>query len=166
MRSPGRAALHVTGPAINLCGHDAAGATVHKRLAKVALIEDYRSVDRRDAALVTSVLDSFSHAFEYTARVEQPRRNRSLEIGWSKTEDVCVEDQTGTHSSTEWISVHTNYAGERAAVRVQSRRRVVGLHLDHQVPLLVKADHPALSLNTERQKSFFPSSARIFSVDA
>ena len=54
--------------------HDRTGSTVNQRLTGKSLIEDQRAVDGGNTALVTTVLDTFDHALENAARMQQSWR--------------------------------------------------------------------------------------------
>ena len=53
-----------------LRGHDAARPAIHQRLSGVAVIENNRAVDRRNARFVAAVLNPFAHAVENAFRVQ------------------------------------------------------------------------------------------------
>ena len=73
-------------------------------------------------------------------RVEDPLRQGFVIVGRCETKDVRVEDELRSLSAAEGVPVDADDAGQRPAVRIQRRGRVVGLHLEDKVPVVVEAD--------------------------
>ena len=131
--------------------HQAAGAAKNQRLAGKAIVEDDGAVDVRNAALVGAVPDAPVHAFEDAPGVEQATRQAMGVVGGCEAQNVGIEQQPAPHSGAEWVAVHAQNAGDRAAVRVQGGRRVVGLHLHDQVPVVVEGDDPGVVVEHRAQ---------------
>ena len=62
-------------------------------------------------------------------------------VGRRETEDVGVANRLGAHAGAHRIADHTADARVGPAVRLQGRRMVVRLDLEHDVVLIVEADH-------------------------
>ena len=129
---------------VELGGHDPAGAAVDQGLSQVALVEDEAAVDRRDAALVAAVLHPLAHPFVDPPRMEDPRGQGLVVVGRRKAEDVGVEDELRPLAAAEGVAVDADDPRQGAAVGVEGRGGVVGLHLEDQVPVVVEADDPGV----------------------
>ena len=125
-------------------GHDPPRAAVDEGLSQVALVEDEAAVHRGDAALVPAVLHPFPDPLVDPPRVEDPLRQGFVIVGRGETEDVGVEDELRPLPAAEGVPVDADDAGQRAAVGVERRGRVVGLHLEDEVPVVVEADDPGV----------------------
>ena len=80
-------------------------ATIDERLAEVFLIEDESAVDRRNAALVSPVLDPLADPRQNPFRVEQFFRYRPRIVGRGEAKDVHVRDRPRSKTGAEDISV-------------------------------------------------------------
>ena len=123
-------------------GHDPSRPAVDKGFSEIALVEDEAAVHGRDAAFVAAVLHPLPHPLVDPPRVEDPLRQRFCVVGRRKAEDVRVEDEFRPPAAAERVAVHADDAGQRTAVGVQRRGRVVGFHLENEVPIVVEADDP------------------------
>jgi hypothetical protein len=91
--------------------HDPTGSAIYKGFAGVTIIENERSVNRRDSALVSPVLHPFTYAFIYSFGMEKPWGQGLGIIGWSKAERIHVEDELGTLARSEGVPVDAHDPG-------------------------------------------------------
>jgi len=73
--------------------------------------------------------------------MEDPWGEGFIIIGRGKTEDVGIEDELGPPTRAEGVPIYTYDARQSAAVRIQGRRRIVGLHFEDEVVVFRKFDH-------------------------
>jgi hypothetical protein len=85
--------------------HDPTGSAIYKWLSGVTIIENERSVNRRDSAFVSPVFHPLAYAFIYSFGMKKPRGQGLGIIGWSKAERVHVEDQLGPFARSEGVPV-------------------------------------------------------------
>ncbi len=147
----GQSAFFVRRLTRDLHWHGADGAAVNQWLAEIALVKHDGTVDRGNAGLVAAMLHTFAHTFEYTARMQQAGRKFALMERRGKTEHIGVAQQVRADTGAHGVAVDAHDAGQCSAVRVQSGRRVVRLHLHADIDGLGNLSTPALSLNTDRQ---------------
>ena len=112
-------------------GHDPACSTVDQGFPEKSLIKYNAPVNRGDTAFIPTVFNAFPHPFIDASRMENPFRERFIIGGWCKAEDVCIEDQFGSHSCAKWVSVNPDNSREGAAVWIEGRRRIVGFHFEN-----------------------------------
>ena len=61
-------------------------------------------------------------------------------------------DEPGAAAGAEGVAVDADDAGQSAAVGIERRRRIVGLDLKDQRPVVVEADHPGVVLEHRKAK--------------
>lgn len=142
-------------------GDQADGAAIDQRLAEVALVEHDGAVDGGDAGLVAAVFHAFAHAFEDAAGMEQAGGQGFVMEGGREAEHVGVADEFRAEAGAHRVAVHPHDAGQRPAVGVEGEGLLCVSTLMQASYSGVKAMTPALSLNTERQKSLSPRLSRI-----
>src|SRR5262249_43142982 len=129
--------LLLAGPARDRARQEAAGTTVDQGLAEIALVEDQRAIDGRDATLVAPVLDPAAHAVQDATGMKQPFRQLLRVIKRGHAEHVSVENGLGPQAAAQDVAIDAHDAGQRATVRIERRRTVMGLDLDAERVLIV-----------------------------
>ncbi len=140
--------------------HQTGGAAEDQRFAGKTLIKDERAVDGRDAALVAAMLDPFDNPFVDAARMQQARRQRLVVERVGKAEHIGIEDQLGALAGAERVTVDTDDAGQRPAVRIQGRGGVVGFHLEDQRVRVVEFDDTGVVLEDGETEILVPHLSR------
>ncbi len=109
---------------------DAEAQHVDERIAGVHLVEDDLAADSRDADAVAVPANARNHAFENAARQRRVER--------SETQRVQQRDRTRAHR--EDVADDAADAGGRALVRLDERRVVVRLDLEHRAQPVADVD--------------------------
>ncbi len=123
-------------------GNQPHGTAIDQRIAEIALVEVDRAVDGGNAHAVAVVAHSGHHALHDAARVQRAGRHvLGRRLGRGKAKHVGVANRPRAKSGAERIANHAAHARVGPAVGFQRRRMVVGLDLEHQVVLVVEADH-------------------------
>ena len=103
------------------------------------------------------MLDAFPDTLKDPQGMEYLRGELADAKRVCKAEHVRVEDELGAHACAEGVAVDPDDAGERAAVRVQGRRGVVGLHLEDKVVVIIEPDHACIVGEDAHADIFLPA---------
>ena len=76
--------------------------------------------------------------------MEYPRWEFFGIIGGGEAEDICIKDQPGALSRPERVPVYAYYPRQGAAVWIQGRRGIVGLHLEDEIKIIIKFYDPRI----------------------
>ena len=148
--------LEMGGRTVDLFGHDSCGSAIDQGFSQVPLIKHEAPVHRWDAGFVAAVLYAFPDSLKDPQGMEYLGRQLAGTKRVCKTEHVRVEDELGPHAGAEGVAVDPHDAGERAAVWVQGRRGVVGLHLEHEVIVFIEPDNARIVGEDAHADVFFP----------
>src|SRR6185369_7077355 len=132
--------------AVQLGRHDSGGTAEDQRFAAETLVADDGAVDGRNPALVAAMFHPFDDPCEEPPRMQVPFRQRLVVDRVGKAQYIGVEDQLRSLAGAERIAVDPYDAGQRPAVRIESRRRIVGLNLEDQRVGIVEPDDPGVVL--------------------
>ena len=97
-----------------------------------------------NARLVAAVDDAGVHALEDPARVEEPRGQLALPVRAARSRSPRCWRAGRRRCRCRRIAVHAHDAGDGAAVRVEGRGAVVGLHLVDEVEASGGLDDPGV----------------------
>ena len=73
-------------------------------------------------------------------------------VGRAEAQHVRVEDRPGAQARADDVAVHADDAGDGAAVGIERRGRVVGLHLEAQERLPVERDDAGVVVEDRAQE--------------
>jgi hypothetical protein len=118
------------------------GAAEHERVGEVALIEEDRAIDGRNAHAVAVVAHASHDAAHHASRMQHALRQLIRgEIRRREAEDVRVAHRLRGKPGAEHVADHPAKPGVRPAVGFNGRRVVVSLDLDADVEVLVEGHH-------------------------